>query len=132
MFAASRAIRSSVALLGLLAACSSSPTAPGTNPEIANNTDTFQFQTSNVVNATTTLNYDWQNTGTTANINQATTISAGTITLTVLDANGTQVYSRSLADNGTYSTSAGVAGRWKIRVTFSGASGTVNFRSQKS
>jgi hypothetical protein len=75
--------------------------------------------------------YSWQNTGISANINQSTTVSAGNMTLVITDANGTQVYSRSLADNGTFVTADGVAGTWTIRVTYSSASGTVNFRAQK-
>jgi hypothetical protein len=51
--------------------------------------------------------------------------------LTITDANGTQVYSRSLADNGTFVTADGVAGTWTVRVTYTLATGTVNFRAQK-
>ena len=53
------------------------------------------------------------------------------MTLVITDANGTQVYSRSLSDNGTFVTADGVAGTWTVRVTYNGASGTVNFRVQK-
>ena len=53
-------------------------------------------------------------------------------TLVVLDADGEQVYTRSLAENGTFVTAAGAAGSWTIRVTYSAASATVNFRVQKT
>ena len=53
------------------------------------------------------------------------------MTLVITDAAGTQVYSRPLSDNGTFVTADGVAGTWTIRVTYSGAAGTVNFRAQK-
>jgi len=43
-----------------------------------------------------------------------------------------QVYSRSLADNGTFSSSAGAAGTWTIRVTYSSVDATVNFRADKA
>jgi hypothetical protein len=58
-------------------------------------------------------------------------VTAGSISVVITDAAGTQVYSRSLSDNGTFVTADGVAGAWKIRVVYSGASGTVNFRVEK-
>lgn len=118
-----------------LAACGSTeptPTLPGTNPEVTNATDNFQLQTSNVQNATGTYEYTWRNNGTQANVNQSTTINSGAIELVVLDANGAQVYSRTLADNGTYQTTAGASGNWTIRLTFTGGTGTVNFRVQRA
>ena len=111
--------------------CSDS-TGPGIQPEINNATDNFEYQVTDVQNYSHTLNYTWQNTGTTATINQATTVTAGSMTLVFLDANGTQVYSRSLAENGTFVSTAGVAGAWRVRVVYNNASGTVNFRVQKT
>jgi len=107
------------------------PTAPGIQPQIANLPDDFSYQISSVTNFTGANVYTWQNTGVAANVNQATTVTAGTMTLTITDANGTAVYSRSLSDNGTFVTANGVAGTWHLRVTYTGASGTVNFRVQK-
>lgn len=134
MTTALRSLRAAAAALVVLAtACSNSnePTVPGTNPEVTNATDNFQLQTSSVTGASTTVTYSWRNTGIAASINQSTTVSAGTMTLTVLDASGAQVYSRSLADNGTYNTLTGTTGNWTIRVVFANASGTVNFRAQR-
>ena len=82
-------------------------------------------------NVTQTLTYNWQNTGTSANVNQATSPSGGSATLTISDADGTQVYSRNLSETGTFQTDAGAAGSWTIVVELSGASGTFNFRVQK-
>ena len=126
-------LAAAAALVVLATACSNSnePTVPGTNPEVTNATDNFQLQTSSVTGASTTVTYSWRNTGIAASINQSTTVSAGTMTLTVLDASGAQVYSRSLADNGTYNTLTGTTGNWTIRVVFANASGTVNFRAQR-
>jgi hypothetical protein len=120
-------------LLGaaLLAGCGDSPTTPGIQPQIVNNTDSFEYQTSSVRNYSGSATYTWQNTGVAANVNQATTVTAGSISVVITDAAGTQVYSRSLSDNGTFVTADGVAGAWKIRVVYSGASGTVNFRVEK-
>jgi len=110
----------------------SNPLSPAVQPEIINNTDAFSFQVTGVSNASATLDYTWQNTGTVATVNQSASISAGSATLIIRDAAGTQVYSRSLSDNGTFSTSAGTAGTWTIRVVFTNTSGTVNFRSDKA
>jgi hypothetical protein len=115
-----------------LGACSDSPTGPGIQPQIINQPDNFEYQVSDVQGFTGTLSYSWQNTGTQANVNQATTVSGGSITLVIRDASGTQIYSRSLADNGTFVTAAGQAGTWTVRVVYSGAvAPVVNFRAQK-
>jgi hypothetical protein len=115
-----------------VSACGDSPTSPGIQPQIINQTDNFEYQASDVQGYSGTLSYTWQNTGTTANVNQATTVSGGTVTLVLLDATGAQVYSRSLAENGTFVTSVGQAGAWTVRVLYSGATTTVNFRAQKT
>ena len=118
-----------VALL-LACGCDDDPLAPF-QPEVMNNPDTFQLQATGVRNANATLTYTWQNTGTTANVNQATVVTGGSANLVLKDAAGAQVYARSLAENGTFPTAAGQAGAWTIQLTLSGYSGTLNFRAQK-
>jgi hypothetical protein len=122
-----------VAALVLAAACGNStgPLAPF-QPQINNIADNFEFQATNVTGVTWTYNYTWSNSGTSASVNQATTITAGTATVTVYDKNGTQVYTQTLSANGTFATSAGVAGNWTVKVAFTNYSGTVNFRLQKA
>lgn len=122
--------RTLLAAVILLAGCDDDPLSPF-QPEIGNATDSFQFQVTALTDVTTTVEYDWQHTGTVANVNQSTALSAGTATLTIRDAAGVQVYQRDLTDNGTFQTNAGTAGRWRIRVALNGASGAVNFRVQK-
>jgi hypothetical protein len=122
-------------LLAAISACgggSSNPIAPQFQPQVINNVDSFSFQVTGVQNASSTLNYSWQNSGTTATVNQSASISGGSATLVILDASGTQVYSQSLSANGTFVTAAGTTGLWTIRVVFSGTNGTVNFRSDKA
>ena len=116
----------------LLAAGGDSATAPGRDPEIINNADNFQYQITGIQDFSGTQVYSWQNSGTTATVNQAATVGAGSATLVLRDANGIEVYNRSLADNGTFSSSAGVAGSWTVRVVYSGADATVNFRVDKA
>jgi hypothetical protein len=100
------------------------------NVEVTNNTDSFQLQGS-ANGVSQTLSYTWQITGTTANIDQSGTVTGGSATLTVLDDAGTQVYTRSLSETGSFASDAGDAGSWTIRVVLSDMSGVVNFRAQK-
>ncbi|HEU5261405.1 MAG TPA: hypothetical protein VFU41_08300 [Gemmatimonadales bacterium] len=116
-------------LSALLAACSD-PLAPF-QPEVANVPDNFQFQATALTNVTATKQYIWQNSGTTANVNQSSAVSGGAATLTIRDANGTQVYAQDVSANGTFVTSAGVSGAWTIQVVLTNVDGTVNFRAQK-
>ena len=131
-----RFIRSTavLVLLAAISACgggSNSPIAPQFQPQVVNNVDAFSFQVTGVQNASSTLNYSWQNSGTRATVNQSASISGGSTTLVILDASGTQVYSQSLSANGTFVTATGTTGLWTIRIVFAGTNGTVNFRSDK-
>jgi len=121
-----------VVALALTAACGSStgPLAPF-QPQINNVADDFQFQATGVTNATWTYPYTWVNTGDSATVNQATTVTGGSATLTILAPNGTQLYSQSLSANGTFGMTKGAAGNWTVRVVFTNYSGTVNFRVQR-
>jgi hypothetical protein len=119
-------------LLVLVAGCGGETALnPAFQPQVSNQPDNFQFQSTGVTGVTQTLQYTWQNTGTTANVNQATTVAAGSATLTIRDASGTQVYTLNLADNGTFATNAGASGDWTIQIVLSSMSGTLNFRVQK-
>ena len=46
-------------------------------PEVINNADAFQFQVTNASNVSTTLNYSWANTGTSASVNHSTARTQG-------------------------------------------------------
>ena len=121
-----------LAALMLLAACGgSNATAPRYQPQVVNLANDFAFQVSALENVSDNVQYTWRNDGTSANVNQSPSNLTGTVSLVIVDANGTQVYSRSLAENGTFTTAAGVAGNWIVRVRFSRARGSVNFRLQK-
>ena len=120
------------AAVALVACGGDSTTGPGRDPEVINTTDNFQYQVSDIQDFSGTQSYNWQNTGTTATVNQSAAIAAGSATLVLRDANGAQVYSRSLAEDGTFSTSAGAPGTWTVRVIYSGADATVNFRLDKA
>jgi hypothetical protein len=121
-----------MAALALSVGCGSDNTlSPQFQPEITNNTDNFQFQATGVTHVSQTLTYTWSNTGTAANVDQSCAITQGSATVQIRDNQGTLVYDHTLADGGTFVTSAGVAGTWSIRVTLSSVDGTLNFRAQK-
>ncbi len=117
--------------LMLIAGCGSgSALNPVFQPQVANNPDNFQFQSTGVQNVTQTLQYTWSDSGTHASINHATTVSAGSAVLTIQDAKGATVFSGDLKANGTFTSVAGQAGNWTIVLVLSNYSGTLNFRVQ--
>jgi hypothetical protein len=122
-----------LAAIGSAAACGSStgPLAPF-QPQINNAADNFQFQATGVTNATWTYTYRWSNSGDSATVNNSTTTSAGSASLTISDKNNTQLYSAPLTASGTAGMTKGLAGLWTIKVVFTNYSGTVNFRVQKA
>lgn len=124
---ASAMLMTSLGLLG----CSDNPVSPGKDLQVANVADNFQFQVTALQNYTKTYQYAWTNTGTVATVNQASSLTGGSAVLVVRDNAGTQVYSRSQAENGTFDTAAGVTGSWTITLVTNKATGTINFRVQK-
>ena len=134
-----------VILLAFTNGCgsNSNPTGPSnqpgaTNPigwsnqiEVGNAPDTFQFQVSNLARTTQTLSYSWTNTGSVANVNQSGQVTSGEALLTIREGSTVQVYSRNLRDTGTFTTSSGATGSWRIEVRLTGVTGTLNFRVQK-
>ncbi|HET9950609.1 MAG TPA: hypothetical protein VFS09_02315 [Candidatus Eisenbacteria bacterium] len=105
--------------------------SPGKDLQVANVADSFQFQVTDTKNYSHTYAYTWANSGTAATINQASSITGGDATLVLKDSAGATVYSRSLKQNGTFTTATGAAGNWTIQVLASKVSGTLNFRAQK-
>ena len=118
--------------LAFVAACGdSNPIGPSNQPEVANNTDNFQFQASNLTRTSQTLTYSWVNTGTAANVDQSGAISSGQATVTLRDGANAQVYSGDLRNTGTFISSSGGSGTWRIEVHLTDVTGTLNFRVQK-
>lgn len=122
-----------VATVAWTTACGNGNSAlnPNFQPQISNQTDNFQFQTTGISNVTQTLTYTWQNTGTGSSVNQACAITAGTAFVTLKDANGIAVYSADLKANGTFTSIQGMPGKWTIIVMLTKVNGTLNFRTQK-
>lgn len=124
-----------VVLAALLSGCGDDaqpPVAPGIQPEIVNSVDNFQFQVTAVENYSGTLTYYWSNTGPAATVNQSCAVGGGTVALALIDKAGQTVYNGDLTQNGTFPSSAGTSGTWRVRVTMSRVSGDLNFRVDKA
>lgn len=123
-----------VSLLAMAAATAcggDSLTNPQFQPEIVNVVDSFELQATGITDVSEIRAYTWTNTGTTASVDRSTTLTAGSGTLTILDADGQQVYSGPITSDGSSTTQTGTAGDWTVRIVLTNASGTVNFRVQK-
>lgn len=117
---------SSVTLIG----CKKNSLA-GFQPEIINAQDNFQLQATGVKKVSDNLEYSWSNTGTLAKVDHSSSIKKGTATLIILDADGQEVYNKDLSTDGSYTSSAGSAGLWTIKVKLKKLDGDLNFRVQK-
>ena len=117
-------------LLFALGGCGNDSSA-GKDLQVMNVVDNFQFQVTDTKNYSHTYTYTWANSGTAATVNQASSISGGDATLILKDNTGATVYTKSLKQNGTFTTTAGVAGNWTIQLLANKVSGTLNFRAQK-
>ena len=114
----------------MLCQCDDNTLAPF-EPEIVSVTDNFELQATGVRNRTTTLIYDWENTGNQATVNHSTTTSSGSARLIIKDDGGTTVYDKLLVPSLNDSTILGTEGAWKIHLVLDHYYGTLNFRVQK-
>ena len=121
-----------LAAFTLLAACDTRVvTEPQFQPQVINLRNDFAFQIDGLADFTNDVVYTWTSDGTAASVTQAPTVLTGTATLFILDGAGAQVYQRSLAENGSFTTTAGVPGNWTLRVKFQEASCSASFRVTK-
>ncbi|MEK6985930.1 MAG: hypothetical protein AABX89_06080 [Candidatus Thermoplasmatota archaeon] len=93
---------------------------------VSNQTDHFSYS-GQVAGLSDTKTYTWQTTGTKAAVSWGGQSSQGTFTLTIQDANGKQLYSKSIggtSQGGVHeNTATGVAGEWKVTLAFKGFTG---------
>jgi hypothetical protein len=115
----------------VVSGCDDNNTLAPFEPEITNAPDSFQLQATGVQRVSTTLNYQWQNSGSQANVDHSTTTGAGDAKLTIRDAADEVVYDKGLVPSLSDTTSTGASGTWKLQVVLTDYSGTLNFRVQK-
>lgn len=120
---------------GALAACrgggSSGPSA--SEPVVENSVDDFHLRWE-MSGVTSNRNYSWVNNGARANITQSSSglSSADSIKLIIRNAAGTEVYRGDLRANGGFQSATTTSGTYTIRVEIRAASGTIDFRVQRS
>jgi hypothetical protein len=105
-----------------------SPTVPSFQPQIINLPNDFGLQVSALDVVTQDVQYTWQNDGSATTVTQSPTNLTGTALLFITDGAGVQVYQRSLAENGTFMTSAGAPGSWTVHIHLAEASGALTLR----
>jgi hypothetical protein len=110
--------------------CHKDPTSSG-HPEVINNPDSFHFRLGDGQDLDSTIVYYWQMGGTSANIDQSASIETGQVSVTIEDSTRSLVYQSDFHQNGSFTTSFGVAGFWRIRFSFRDFSGLVDFRVQR-
>jgi hypothetical protein len=118
--------------LALLVACDTRvATEPEYQPQIINIRNDFVYQVTDLAAFTSDVVYSWQSDGSAATVMQAPNVLTGDATLFIADGSGAQVYQRSLAENGTFTTAAGTPGTWTVRLKFAEASGDATFHITK-
>ena len=118
--------------LTTLAGCDSRvATEPLFQPQVINLPNDFALQVSSLDNVTDERVYTWQSDGAAATVSQVPTGLTGTVSLFVSDGAGNQVYQHALTDTGTFTTAAGTAGSWSVRVHLEDAKGGFSFRLKK-
>ena len=99
-------------------------------PVITNDTDNYEFQVT--LKGITNREEDrWQNTGNAANVTLSSAVSGGTATVSIMDADGTVLYTHALDGSGLGGTGAGTSGLWTIVVVMTNTTGTLDFKVQK-
>ena len=121
-----------LAAFALLAACDTRVvTEPVYQPQVINVRNDFAFQVTGLEEFTSDVVYSWESDGRAASVLQSPSVLTGDATLFIADAAGVQVYQRSLAENGTFTTAAGSPGTWTVRLKFLEASGSATFHLTK-
>ena len=127
-----RICTSALVAIALIAGCDTRvPTLPKFEPQVINLPNDFGLQVSALDQVTEEVEYTWRNDSTTTSVVQAPTNLTGDAVLFILDSAGTQVYQRSLAENGTFTTTAGAPGQWTVRLRLTEASGGLSLRLKK-
>ncbi len=121
-----------VAVAGILlvAGCHKDPISSA-DVTVNNKKDNFHFQLNEASELDSTMVYYWQMEGTTANIDQYSSLRGGTALVVIEDHSRAQVYQTDLTQNGDFSTSYGATGIWMIRFTLSNFTGMIDFRAQR-
>ena len=104
--------------------------SPGGQDAVSNQDNNFSYST-NAGMTTKTENFEWTNSGSKAAVHWSMNMGMGSASLTVKDAAGKQVFTKSFSGTGqqasSQTTTTGEAGEWTITVKLTGASGQIAF-----
>ncbi|HSE68909.1 MAG TPA: hypothetical protein VLB12_18085 [Gemmatimonadales bacterium] len=119
-------------LFAPIAGCGgSNALAPQNQPEVVNTPNAkFSFQATLLQDVSDVLSYSWSVSSGHIIIHPATSITGGSLSLTIKDAAGSMIYDGPIPPSGDITPPGGTAGLWHIRVTFTNYTGTINFRLQ--
>lgn len=122
---------------GLLTACrvgSSTGSPSGFEPEVTNVADDFHLQWSDLNRFTGNRQYAWVNNGSRGNITQSSVglTSADSVKLIIRNQAGVEVYRGDLRVTGGFQTATTSNGTYTIRVEIRNATGTIDFRVQRT
>lgn len=120
--------------ISILLGCGSdkkNPVNSGSDIQINNSPDTFQFTANGTANLSSLLDYTWSNSGTQATIIHSSTVDSGTALLYLYDGGGNLVYSNGLSASATEQSQVGTAGDWLVRVSLNNCWGNLSFHVQK-
>jgi hypothetical protein len=117
-------------LLAVVAGCANE-VGPENERVVVNAPDRFSYSINNLDEISDAERFEWENTGTRAEIEILQGISQGAALLSVQDAAGTVLYRDDIADGNDTVTEDGVAGTWIIEVSFDGTSGAFSFTVSK-
>lgn len=120
---------------GCMAAGCEASNSPNGQVAVCNKDGSFSYST-NAGMTTKTDTYTWTNGEATADVHWALNLGMGSASITVKDAAGKTVFTKSISkvgqESGTKTTQAGQAGEWTVDVKLNNASGQVAFEVNSS
>jgi hypothetical protein len=101
---------------------------------VTNVADEFHLQWSDLINFTGNRQYTWVNNGSRANITQSSVglTSADSVKLIIRNPAGVEVYRGDLRVTGGFQSATTSNGTYTIRVEIRNATGTIDFRVQRT
>ncbi|MGH7529268.1 MAG: hypothetical protein ACREMN_02705 [Gemmatimonadales bacterium] len=121
---------------GALTACRGGGSAGPSSgePVVTNSPDDFHLVWSDLSTFTGSRNYTWVNNGTRATVTQSSSglTSADSVKLIIRNPSGAEVYRGDLRVLGGFQSTTTNAGNYTIRIEIRGATGTIDFRVQRS
>jgi hypothetical protein len=120
-----------VAIALLLTGCASTHQV-ARDLTVMNDPGNFTLHIGSVENFSHRMEYRWENPAAKATVRQASSVTGGEATLEVRDAGGRLVHSKSLREQGSFATSEGKPGTWRIGVILGHTTGSVTFEVRRN